>query len=119
MISGFLLTHLRRPMGRMTVTEQKLEGEFRYINSRLITNSEEVAFYQGNHREKLTMLTSFQKLVNKTHNNIFDFAIYIFNQSSGYSNLIYIFCNKNSSETYNILNQGQFSLKILFILVQR
>lgn len=64
MISGFLLTHLRRPMGRMTVTEQKLEGEFRYINSRLITNSEEVAFYQGNHREKLTMLTSFQKLTN-------------------------------------------------------
>ncbi|XP_049862594.1 ATP-binding cassette sub-family D member 3 [Schistocerca gregaria] len=63
-VSGFILTHLRRPMGRMTVTEQKLEGEFRYINSRLITNSEEVAFYQGNSREKLTLLASFQKLVN-------------------------------------------------------
>lgn len=63
-VSGFILTHLRRPMGRMTVTEQKLEGEFRYINSRLITNSEEVAFYQGNNREKLTVLASFQKLVN-------------------------------------------------------
>jgi ATP-binding cassette subfamily D (ALD) protein 3 len=47
----------------MTVTEQKLEGEFRYINSRLITNSEEVAFYQGNRREKLTLLASFEKLV--------------------------------------------------------
>jgi len=63
LIAGWFLTYLRRPTGRMTVTEQKLEGEFRYINSRLITNSEEVAFYQGNQREKLTLLASFQKLV--------------------------------------------------------
>jgi len=62
-IAGWFLTYLRRPTGRMTVTEQKLEGEFRYINSRLIMNSEEVAFYQGNQREKLTLLASFQKLV--------------------------------------------------------
>jgi len=62
-IAGWFLTYLRRPTGRMTVTEQKLEGEFRYINARLITNSEEVAFYQGNQREKLTLLASFQKLV--------------------------------------------------------
>ncbi|GFG33861.1 hypothetical protein Cfor_11055 [Coptotermes formosanus] len=61
-IAGWFLTYLRRPTGRMTVTEQKLEGEFRYINSRLITNSEEVAFYQGNQREKLTVLASFEKL---------------------------------------------------------
>lgn len=63
MIAGWFLTYLRRPIGRMTVTEQKLEGEFRYINSRLITNAEEVAFYQGNQREKLTLLASFKKLV--------------------------------------------------------
>lgn len=31
-----------RVSGRLTVQEQKLEGEFRYVNSRLITNSEEV-----------------------------------------------------------------------------
>ncbi|PNF17696.1 ATP-binding cassette sub-family D member 3 [Cryptotermes secundus] len=61
-IAGWFLTYLRRPTGRMTVTEQKLEGEFRYINSRLITNSEEVAFYQGNQREKLILLASFEKL---------------------------------------------------------
>jgi ATP-binding cassette subfamily D (ALD) protein 3 len=64
LIAGWFLTYLRRPTGRMTVTEQKLEGEFRYINSRLITNAEEVAFYQGNQREKLTLLASFQKLTN-------------------------------------------------------
>lgn len=42
--------------------EQKLEGEYRYVNSRLITNSEEIAFYQGNLREKLTLFSSFNKL---------------------------------------------------------
>uniref|UniRef100_A0A1B6CD70 ABC transporter domain-containing protein n=1 Tax=Clastoptera arizonana TaxID=38151 RepID=A0A1B6CD70_9HEMI len=61
-IAGMFLTWLRRPAGRMTVTEQKLEGEFRYINSRLITNSEEVAFYNGNKREKLTVIVAFKKL---------------------------------------------------------
>lgn len=60
--SGVFLTHLRRPTGRLTVQEQKLEGEYRYVNSRLITNAEEVAFYQGNNREKLTVFASFNKL---------------------------------------------------------
>lgn len=63
-LSGVLLTHLRRPVSRMTVSEQQLEGEFRYVNSRLITNAEEVAFYRGNAREKRTMLTAFTRLVN-------------------------------------------------------
>ncbi|BFG02685.1 ATP-binding cassette sub-family D member 3 [Drosophila madeirensis] len=62
LIAGVFLTRLRRPTGRLTVEEQKLEGEFRYVNSRLITNSEEVAFYQGNVREKLTLLASYSKL---------------------------------------------------------
>lgn len=62
-IAGTFLTHLRKPVGAMTVKEQRLEGEYRHINSRLITNSEEIAFYGGNNREKLTLLTSFHKLV--------------------------------------------------------
>uniref|UniRef100_A0A672SFY2 ATP-binding cassette sub-family D member 3-like n=1 Tax=Sinocyclocheilus grahami TaxID=75366 RepID=A0A672SFY2_SINGR len=36
--SGLLLTRLRRPIGKMTITEQRYEGEYRYVNSRLITN---------------------------------------------------------------------------------
>lgn len=63
LVSGMLLTHLRRPTGRLTVTEQKLEGEFRHINARLITHSEEVAFYNGNVREKATLLSSYNKLL--------------------------------------------------------
>ncbi|CAL7942298.1 unnamed protein product [Xylocopa violacea] len=62
-LAGAIITHLRKPIGAMTVKEQRLEGEFRHINSRLITNSEEIAFYQGNNREKLTLLASFHKLV--------------------------------------------------------
>ncbi|XP_014677132.1 PREDICTED: ATP-binding cassette sub-family D member 3-like [Priapulus caudatus] len=62
--SGLILTRLRRPIAHMTMMEQRYEGEFRYVNSRLITNSEEIAFYQGNEREKCTILGAFQQLVN-------------------------------------------------------
>ncbi|KAJ2946882.1 hypothetical protein O0L34_g16215 [Tuta absoluta] len=68
LVSGVFLTYLRRPTAKMTVQEQKLEGEFRYVNSRLITNSEEIAFYQGNHREQLTLLASFHKLTRHLRN---------------------------------------------------
>jgi len=63
LVSGVVLTRLRRPIGRFTVKEQRLEGEFRYVNSRLITNSEEIAFYNGNKREKLVIDSSFGRLV--------------------------------------------------------
>ncbi|XP_012670628.2 ATP-binding cassette sub-family D member 3a isoform X1 [Clupea harengus] len=70
LISGLFLTRLRRPIGKMTVMEQRYEGEYRYVNSRLITNSEEIAFYNGNVREKDTIYSTFQKLVNHMHNFI-------------------------------------------------
>ncbi|XP_060082720.1 ATP-binding cassette sub-family D member 3-like [Ylistrum balloti] len=63
-VSGLILTRLRRPVGKLTVIEQRLEGEYRYVNSRLITNSEEIAFYQGNKREQFIILATFRKLVN-------------------------------------------------------
>uniref|UniRef100_A0A4W5JJC0 ATP-binding cassette, sub-family D (ALD), member 3a n=1 Tax=Hucho hucho TaxID=62062 RepID=A0A4W5JJC0_9TELE len=63
LVSGLFLTKLRRPIGKMTVTEQRYEGEYRYVNSRLITNSEEIAFYNGNMREKQTIHSTFKKLV--------------------------------------------------------
>lgn len=74
-VCGYVLTfhtscRMRRPIGRLTVQEQKLEGEFRYVNSRLITNSEEIAFYQGNKKEKKIIMAAFDKLVSITkHNN--------------------------------------------------
>lgn len=62
-LSGVLLTHLRRPLAKMTMLEQQHEGEFRFINSRVITNSEEIAFYQGNKKEHSTLMQVFHRLV--------------------------------------------------------
>ena len=62
-VSGVILTRLRAPVGAMTVHEQHLEGQLRYVNSRIITNSEEISFYQGNARERLTIKNTFDQLV--------------------------------------------------------
>ncbi len=56
------MSRLRGPLGRYTITEQKLEGEFRYATSRLTTHGEEIAFYGGNAREKETVTARFQTL---------------------------------------------------------
>jgi ATP-binding cassette subfamily D (ALD) protein 3 len=40
-----------------------LLGEFRYCHSRLITNGEEIAFYNGGEREKGIIDSAFHRLV--------------------------------------------------------
>lgn len=62
-LSGTFLTWLRQPTGRFTIAEQKMEGNFRFMNSRLITHSEEIAFYNGNVREKKILDESFTRLI--------------------------------------------------------
>jgi ATP-binding cassette, subfamily D (ALD), member 3 len=75
-LSSFILTLLRKPIAQMTIKEQQNEGEFRYMNSRLITNSEEVAFYQGHKREEINIMNSFVRLENQFRNSIiFRFAM--------------------------------------------
>ncbi|CAI5741982.1 unnamed protein product [Peronospora destructor] len=61
--SGFFLTWLRQPTSRFTIAEQQMEGNFRFMNSRLITHSEEIAFYNGNVREKRILDQSFNRLI--------------------------------------------------------
>ncbi|TMW58859.1 hypothetical protein Poli38472_007004 [Pythium oligandrum] len=61
--SGMFLTWLRQPTGRFTIAEQKMEGNFRFMNARLITHSEEIAFYNGNVREKRILDQSFTRLI--------------------------------------------------------
>eukprot|EP00002_Diphylleia_rotans_P031581 TRINITY_DN6563_c0_g1_i2.p1 TRINITY_DN6563_c0_g1~~TRINITY_DN6563_c0_g1_i2.p1 ORF type:complete len:540 (-),score=120.57 TRINITY_DN6563_c0_g1_i2:828-2447(-) len=61
--SGVFLTSLRKPLGLFTATEQALEGDFRAVNSRLITHSEEIAFYGGNQREDQGIQFSFKRLI--------------------------------------------------------
>ena len=52
-------------MGPMTAHEQHLEGQLRFVNSRVITNSEEISFYQGSTRERLTIHNTFDQLVSR------------------------------------------------------
>lgn len=63
MLSGIFLTRLRVPVAKLTAKEQQMEGELRYVSSRIITNGEEIAFYQGGRRERLTVLQTLQRLV--------------------------------------------------------
>ncbi|GMT15001.1 hypothetical protein PFISCL1PPCAC_6298, partial [Pristionchus fissidentatus] len=75
-LSGVALTYLRAPMGRLTAKEQQLEGEFRYVNSRLIANAEEVAFYKGEDKERITSLSSFDTLIQHLRTTIkFRFSV--------------------------------------------
>lgn len=70
LVSGAILTGLRKPSAQMTVSEQRNEGDFRHMNARLITNCEEVAFYQGHKREEINIMASFERLVNHLRNFI-------------------------------------------------
>jgi ATP-binding cassette, subfamily D (ALD), member 3 len=61
--SGFFLRAISPPFGRYISEEQKLEGEFRYAHSRIITHSEEIAFYRGEAREKEVVNSAFDRIV--------------------------------------------------------
>ncbi|CAG8460082.1 14752_t:CDS:10 [Funneliformis caledonium] len=63
MVSGALLRAISPPFGKFTAIEQKLEGDFRFTHSRIITHSEEIAFYGGGEREKTVVNGSFDKIV--------------------------------------------------------
>ena len=69
------------------MNEQRNEGEFRHMNARLITNCEEVAFYQGHKREEQNIMHSFNKLVNHFRNFI------LFRFSMGFIDNIIAKCN--------------------------
>ncbi|TPX33695.1 hypothetical protein SmJEL517_g03466 [Synchytrium microbalum] len=61
--TAVLLRAFSPPFGRLTAQEQKLEGDFRFTHSRVITHSEEIAFYGGNQREKAVANASFDHIV--------------------------------------------------------
>ncbi|RIA80538.1 ABC transporter transmembrane region 2-domain-containing protein [Glomus cerebriforme] len=62
-VSGALLRAISPPFGKFTAMEQKLEGDFRFTHSRIITHSEEIAFYGGGERERAVVNGSFDKIV--------------------------------------------------------
>jgi len=69
-ITAKALQVMSPPFGRMVSEQAVLEGELRYVHSRLITNSEEIAFYGGHEVEKSVLEKAYFALV-KHMNRIF------------------------------------------------
>ena len=62
-VSGAVLRLISPSFGALTAEEQRLEGTYRYAHSRIITHSEEIAFYRGAGREKEILNDAFHQLV--------------------------------------------------------
>lgn len=62
-MSAYVLRIMTPPFGKYVATEAQMEGDFRYLHSRLIEYSEEVAFYGGQHVEKTALDRSYFTLI--------------------------------------------------------
>eukprot|EP01114_Cavostelium_apophysatum_P017844 TRINITY_DN5390_c0_g1_i3.p1 TRINITY_DN5390_c0_g1~~TRINITY_DN5390_c0_g1_i3.p1 ORF type:complete len:519 (+),score=144.67 TRINITY_DN5390_c0_g1_i3:130-1686(+) len=68
LISGQWLRFVMPPFAQIHAEAQKLEGEFRTHHTRVITHSEEIAFYGGSNREKTILNNAYKttaRLANK------------------------------------------------------
>ncbi|CAM9106608.1 unnamed protein product [Ascophyllum nodosum] len=63
LLSGVALGALRKPTAAYTSLVAQQEGEYRYVNSRLLTNAQEIAFCKGNKKESQVLRRVFDKLV--------------------------------------------------------
>ena len=61
--SANLLRVFTPPFGQLIATEQALEGDFRFVHSRLIENAEEIALYNGELTEKSLLNSKYSKLI--------------------------------------------------------
>ncbi|TMS37655.1 hypothetical protein L596_004543 [Steinernema carpocapsae] len=62
MVTARILKALSPRFGHMVAEEAKRKGHLRYLHSRAITNSEEIAFYGGHNTEKNQMAKAFSSL---------------------------------------------------------
>jgi ABC-type uncharacterized transport system fused permease/ATPase subunit len=70
-----VLKFIQPPFGKLVAQQAKLEGDLRFVHSRLITNAEEIAFYKGQEVEKGVLQQSYTSLV-KHMNDIFRRSIF-------------------------------------------
>lgn len=62
-VCSVILRAIQPPFGKLAAAEQRLEGEYRLHHSRLITHSEEIAFFGGGSREKQYINNAFDNVV--------------------------------------------------------
>lgn len=67
---GSVLTQARRPLSGYIIRETQTEGQLRFVHSRLIQNSEEVAFFKGNEKEKNTLMSALDSLKDALEDSI-------------------------------------------------
>ncbi|KAI8150103.1 ABC transporter transmembrane region 2-domain-containing protein [Fennellomyces sp. T-0311] len=74
MVTARLLRAVTPSFGKLAAIEAKLEGDFRAAHTRLITNAEEIAFYNGGELEHSILNRAYQRLV-KHINSIYKIRI--------------------------------------------
>ncbi|KAG0003954.1 hypothetical protein BGZ80_003884 [Entomortierella chlamydospora] len=62
-ITAFLLRAVTPAFGKLAAVEAKLEGDFRSAHTRLITNAEEIAFYNGAELEHSILTKTYKRLI--------------------------------------------------------
>ncbi len=62
-LTGWLLRKISPAFGKLAAIEAKLEGDFRGAHSRIITNAEEIAFYNGAAMELSILEKAYMRLV--------------------------------------------------------
>jgi len=70
-LSSLIKLIVTPPFGKLGARESQLAGDFRSAHERLITNSEEVAFYDGSTRER----TIINQKMDQLHNQITVYAL--------------------------------------------
>lgn len=70
-LSSLVKLIITPPFGKLGARESQLAGDFRSAHERLITNSEEVAFYDGSKRERTIINQKMEQL----HNQITVYAL--------------------------------------------
>ncbi|KAI1321592.1 hypothetical protein EDD11_003072 [Mortierella claussenii] len=62
-VTAFLLRMVTPAFGKLAAIEAKLEGDFRSAHTRLITNAEEIAFYNGAELEHSILTRTYKRLI--------------------------------------------------------
>ena len=75
-VTSKVLQFMQPPFGKLAAQQAALEGDLRFVQSRLITNAEEIAFYRGHKIEKSALNVAYMTLI-KHMNDIFR-LIFIF-----------------------------------------